>query len=198
MLRIEQTYLIRATPEQVWQALTDAAMMRQWSGQPAAFDPQPGGRYQLFGDYVTGQVVEIDAPNKLAQTWKPQDWTVEDSVVTFLLTPTAEGTRVELIHENVQPEDYEGTSRGWDESYVGAVKTILEAETAAPPEKRATSKRAARKTAKGKPATRARAKTTSKAKLATAKRAAARKRATTPKRGMAKRVGTAKRGRTGA
>jgi Activator of Hsp90 ATPase homolog 1-like protein len=101
-----------------------------------------GGAFQLFDDYVIGEIVECDAPHKLAQTWKPNDWTIEDSVVSFTLTKTRGGTRVDVVHENVQPEDYEGTSNGWNEFYVGAIKAMLESETPKPKPKQV--RRAAR------------------------------------------------------
>ncbi|HZQ10656.1 MAG TPA: SRPBCC domain-containing protein [Anaerolineae bacterium] len=132
MLRIEQSYVINASPEQVWQALTDPEIMAQWSGQPAQYDARVGGNYRLWTDYVTGQVIECDPPNRLAQTWRPNDWTIENSVVSFTLTPTDNGTQFDLLHENVQPEDYDGTSEGWNEFYIGALKSMLEAENAKP------------------------------------------------------------------
>src|SRR5260221_5589477 len=104
MLTIEQTYLIFATPEQVWAALTDPELKVQWTGQPAEYDARMGGAFKLWDDYVSGEVVEFDPPKKLAQTWKPGDWTIDNSVVSFTLTPTDEGTQLDLLHINVQPE----------------------------------------------------------------------------------------------
>jgi uncharacterized protein YndB with AHSA1/START domain len=131
-MRIEQTYQIRATPTRVWAALTDPTLMANWSGQPAVYDGRKGGRYRLWADYVTGRVVIWEPPRRLAQTWKPVDWTIENSVVTFVLKPTRGGTRLDLIHENVQPEDYEGTTSGWNDFYVGPLRRMLEAETLKP------------------------------------------------------------------
>jgi uncharacterized protein YndB with AHSA1/START domain len=128
MLRIEQTYNIKATPERVWAALTDPKLQAKWSGDSAEYDARVGGTYILFGDYVTGEIIEYDPPNKLAQTWKPSDWTIDDSVVTFTLTKSRGGTQLDLVHENVQPEDYDGTAQGWDEYYIGAIQKMLESE----------------------------------------------------------------------
>ena len=181
MLRIEQTYLIDASPEEVWEALTDPALMAQWSGQSAAFDPNVGSPYQLFDNYVTGEIVVADAPSRLAQTWKPNDWTIEDSLVTFVLTPVEGGTQVDLVHENVQPEDYEGTNKGWDEFYVGALKKMLEAddemEDAAAAPKPASAKKPAAKKAppKKKVAVKNTAAKKSAAKKPVAKKVAAKK-----------------------
>lgn len=128
MRRIEQTHIIHVSPERVWAALTDPALQAQWTGESAEYEARVGGRYKLWGDYVAGIVVECDPPHKLAQTWKPSDWTIDNSVVSFTLRKTRVGTQLDLAHENVQPEDYEGTSQGWNDFYIGAIKKLLEAE----------------------------------------------------------------------
>lgn len=147
MLRIEQTYRIKASPERVWAALTDPALQAKWSGQPARYDARVGGAYTLFGDYVSGQVVECDPPKRLAQTWKPDDWTIPDSVVSFTLTKVRGGTQLDLVHENVQPEDYDGTAKGWDEFYIGAIKSMLESAKPKPKLKATKKPTRAKKTA---------------------------------------------------
>ncbi len=132
MLHIEQTYTIKASPERVWAALTDPTLQAKWSGDLSEYDARVGGKYKLFGDYVTGEIVECEPPKKLAQTWKPADWTIEDSVVSFTLKKTRGGTQLDLVHENVQPEDYDGTTQGWNEFYIGVIKSMLEAENIKP------------------------------------------------------------------
>lgn len=131
-MRIEQTYSIKATPERVWAALTEPALQKKWTGAHAEYDARVGGTYKLWDDYVTGEIVECVPPNKLAQTWKPNDWTIENSVVSFTLKKSRGGTRLDLVHENVQPEDYNGTSEGWKNFYVGAIKKMLESEKREP------------------------------------------------------------------
>lgn len=140
MLRIDQTYFIKASPERVWAALTDAALMAQWTGTTARYDARVGGAYALWDDYVRGEVVVYDPPKKLAQTWQPDNWAIQDSVVTFTLKKARGGTRLNLAHENVQPEDYDGTANGWSEFYVGALKAMLEAERGKTKDKRRTTK----------------------------------------------------------
>jgi uncharacterized protein YndB with AHSA1/START domain len=51
-------------------------------------------------DYkVEGEFTEVDVPNKLAFTWRP-DWDApHETKVTYLLEPLDEGTRLTLRHE---------------------------------------------------------------------------------------------------
>ena len=117
MLRIEQTYFINAAPERVWAALTDAALMTKWTGTAAQYEARVGGAYALWDDYVRGEVVVCDPPKQLAQTWQPNNWAIQDSVVTLTLRKSRGGTRLDLTHENVQPEDYDGTNVRTDVVY---------------------------------------------------------------------------------
>lgn len=127
--KIEQTYDIKAPPEDVWRALTDAKEIAEWSGANAYFIPQEGARYTLWNGDIVGKVLKVQAPSLLSQTWEPTSWTRTDSVVTFMLGRSKEGTKVVLLHENVEDADYDGTSEGWDIYYLGAIKKKLEART---------------------------------------------------------------------
>jgi uncharacterized protein YndB with AHSA1/START domain len=123
---IRQTYLINASPAQVWQALTEDVVIQKWSAAAAAFVPQAGMDYSLLDGTIVGKIVEVVPNKKLVQTWKPNDWTIDNSVVTFTLTPVGKKTRVDLLHENVEEFDYEGTSEGWDIYYLGAIQRMFE------------------------------------------------------------------------
>jgi len=79
---------IRATPERIWQAITDP----EWNGRygysaPAEYDLQAGGAFRSFATeemkaasaqmgfpcpdvIVDGEVIEVDPPRKLVQTWR--------------------------------------------------------------------------------------------------------------------------------
>lgn len=175
MDRIEQTYIIDAPPELVWQALTDPELISQWSGAQAEFNAEPGAEYKLWNGDIAGSVVEVVPVNRLVQTWKPNNWTVEDSIVTFTLSPSDSGTRVDLIHENVQDWDYAGTSEGWDIYYLGVIKKMLESQK--PAAKKPATKKAAAKKAAGKKKSGAKKQAAS-SKKTTARKSAAKKKTT--------------------
>ncbi len=144
---IRQTYDIAASPAEVWRALTDPRVIREWSGASAEFPLNVGAAYALWDGSIGGEIVDVVPMQKLVQTWKPDDWTRTDSVVTFLLTPRGKGTRVDLLHVNVEESDFDGTSEGWDIYYLGAIKRMFEARATKP--KRAAGKKRNTKIAKG-------------------------------------------------
>ncbi|MDX6410853.1 MAG: hypothetical protein QOE91_369 [Gaiellaceae bacterium] len=67
---------IKATPEQIFEAITNPAFTQKYFyGTRADYDLRPGGKYlSLAGDsdapMVDGEVVEVDPPRKLVQTWR--------------------------------------------------------------------------------------------------------------------------------
>lgn len=145
---IEQTYDIKASREEVWRALTDPKEIAEWSGGNAYFVPQAGAKYTLWNGDITGKILKAEPPALLSQTWQPKDWTRTDSVVTFMLGNSKDGTKVVLLHENVEDADFDGTNAGWDEYYLGAIKKMLEARRRAPAKKKPVAKRAAAKKSK--------------------------------------------------
>ena len=127
---IKQTYMINAAPAEVWRALTDPEVIELWSDADAEFEPVVGAEYALWDGSICGEIVEVVPRQKLVQTWQPDNWERDDSIVTFTLTPVGKKTRVDLLHENVEDSDYEGTSEGWDVYYLGAIKRLFSTKLA--------------------------------------------------------------------
>jgi len=130
MKNIRQTYLIAAPVAEVWRALTDPDLIEEWSGADAEFEPTVGTEYALWDGSFCGKIVEVVPNQKLVQTWQPDYWEIEDSLVTFTLTPVGDQTRVDLLHEHVEEFDYEGTREGWDLYYLGAIKQMFDTKPA--------------------------------------------------------------------
>ena len=112
---------LRHSPQKVWRALTDPALLAEWllpvvelklePGAAFAFKapPQPG-----WDGSVNCKFVEIEPNRKLSYTWGA--WGDIDTVVTFTLTPTASGTRLSLVHSGFKPQQkgaFGGQRYGW-------------------------------------------------------------------------------------
>ena len=109
-------------PEKVWRALTDPVLLAEWllpvvdlklePGAPFTFKTQP---YPGWDGSVNCRFVEIEAQRKLSYTWVVGDMEIE-TVVTFTLTPTAEGTRLSLVQSGFKPDQkqaFGGARYGW-------------------------------------------------------------------------------------
>lgn len=87
----------------VWQALTSSEALAEWL-MPNDFVAQVGHRFTFrtgpqdgWDGIVECQVVELDAPHKLAYTWRGSPH-IPNTLVTFTLEPLAEQTRLHLEH----------------------------------------------------------------------------------------------------
>src|SRR6185312_3867272 len=89
----ECTATLAATPERVFQALTDEAQLTRWFAEHVEVALQPGGEFRFWGKHTYGaparaqssqKVLRVEAPRLLAFSWRLED---RDSEVTFQLAP---------------------------------------------------------------------------------------------------------------
>ncbi|GAB3808618.1 SRPBCC family protein [Humibacter antri] len=109
---------IAAEPEAVFEYLVTNDGMTAWMGQHASLVPQPGGRFEVdvAGYPVRGRYLEVDPPKRVVVSWGfagSDDLPPGASRVTFELTPTREGTRVDLEHSGLPDARLAGHRAGW-------------------------------------------------------------------------------------
>ena len=126
---------IRASAEQVWQALTDADLTARYWGHANVSDWQPGSSWEhrrVDGSGavdVTGQVIAAEAPARLVITFEDTpdpESPREPSVVTFLVEPHQEIVRLTVTHEKLANQEMlNGISSGWP-AVLANLKSLLE------------------------------------------------------------------------
>jgi uncharacterized protein YndB with AHSA1/START domain/DNA-binding transcriptional ArsR family regulator len=124
---------IRATPEQVWHALTDAELTADYWGHSNISDWQAGSQWEHrrtdgsgIAD-VVGTVLEAVPPRKLVLTFdSPADPPPGPATVTFEIEPYHEIVRVTVTHENLPDADaFDAVSAGWP-AVLANLKSLLE------------------------------------------------------------------------
>ena len=119
---VQRELTIAASPETVWELLTDPAQAVRWMGQVASFDVRPGGAYRcevIPGHTATGEFIEVDPPHRLVHTW---GWeTGSDSVppgtttIEYELIPSGDGTLLRFNHSDLPSAESAGShAHGWD------------------------------------------------------------------------------------
>lgn len=90
-------------PEKVWQALTDGRILNVWMMEND-FEPRLGHKFRFTSNSLPGmktiidcEIVELDAPKRLAYTWQ-DEVTSEPSLVIWTLTSVEGGTQLQLKH----------------------------------------------------------------------------------------------------
>lgn len=87
-----------------------------------AIDLRPGGTWRSddVGDdgkpfHVEGEVLEVDPPRRLVQTWKPSWDDAPGTKVIYTLEPIETGTRVTVKHSGfTSASSCEGHGAGWE------------------------------------------------------------------------------------
>ena len=120
MRTIRQHYFIKATPEEVFAAITNPFTIELWSGYPAQMEAREGTEFSLFDGDISGRNIKISENRQLVQEWYFGDRN-EESVVTIDLKPHQQGTKVSLEHTNVPDEDADEFEEGWSKYYWGAI-----------------------------------------------------------------------------
>ncbi len=140
------TVEVSAPAERVFRALASNEVTRWWV-RPGVFDTREwmgelrvGGFWHVTGigsgrPYgLEGEFSEVDPPRKLAHTWRAVGALGAITTVTYLLEPSAEGTRITLRHFGFSSrEACLNTCIGWETSFQRLAE-LLEAE---PPDDRA-------------------------------------------------------------
>ena len=109
------------SPEKVWRALTDPALLAEWLLPVVGLDLVPGTTFTFKTEAYPGwdgivncRLLEIDAHRKLSYTWGVP---FLETVVTFTLSPTASGTRLSIVQSGFKPDqkrELGGARYGWN------------------------------------------------------------------------------------
>ena len=138
---------IRATSQAVWDAITMTEWTKRYGyGTGAEYELFPGGRYRHPANEfmkkmgvpdvaVEGEVLEVDAPHRLVQTWRA-NWQPDESAtrLTFEIADRGNGvTELTVTHELAGAPNVaemvggrtEGSGGGWWRM-LSDIKTLLE------------------------------------------------------------------------
>lgn len=129
-LQVQVTRGFSASPERVFDAWLDPALIGRWMFGPAlreeeilriAVDARVGGKFSFLVrrqgmeiDHI-GTYLELDRPRRLAFTWGIAGQSVDESRVIIEITPREPGCELTLTHE-LQPQwaEYaDRTQAGW-------------------------------------------------------------------------------------
>jgi uncharacterized protein YndB with AHSA1/START domain len=130
---------IAATPDSVWQALTDGALTRQyWYGRRAESDWKVGSPVTFWYETASGEavsdrgiVLESSRPRHLSYTWQVQF--IEEmrdespSRVTFDIEPEGDDTKLTVTHNELEAggKVLEAVRNGWP-AILSSLKSLLE------------------------------------------------------------------------
>jgi uncharacterized protein YndB with AHSA1/START domain len=118
---VERETLVEASPEEVWEALTEEDRLQEWLAPEVELDPIEGGEIAVRdGDEErTGTVETVEEPVRFAFTWsRPGEG---ESFVEFTIEALPGGSRVTVVETpthsaatNTAAASTAMASGGWD------------------------------------------------------------------------------------
>jgi uncharacterized protein YndB with AHSA1/START domain len=100
---VERETLVEASPDEVWEALTDEDRLEEWLAPEVELDPFEGGEIAVRAgeDERTGTVETVEEGERFAFTWsRPGEG---ESFVEFTIEAIPAGTRVTVVETPVGP-----------------------------------------------------------------------------------------------
>jgi len=134
------TIYIAASPEKVWEALTSAEFSRQYFfGNSVEIEQRVGGTYIVRtpdgGLHISGEVVECDAPRRLAFTfnvnWPALIEKLGPTLVTYEIEQAGEAVKLTMSEAHDRPlsdDILSGGRQGWP-AILSSLKSMLETGT---------------------------------------------------------------------
>lgn len=120
MKDLKKYFIIPATPDEVYLALTNPTTIQLWTGEPAEMEAVPGTEFSMWDGAISGKNLEFEPGKKIVQQWY-FDGMPEPSIVTIKLHADKAGTSAELRHTNIPDEEFDDMAEGWNDSYFGAL-----------------------------------------------------------------------------
>ncbi|NDC29812.1 MAG: ATPase [Bacteroidetes bacterium] len=125
MKTFKKYYIIPASQQDVYLALTTPATIHLWSGEKAEMSTEPGTEFSLWDGSIIGKNIEFVQDSKIVQQWYFGEQ-VEESIVTIKLHPHKHGTSLEINHTNIPNEDYDDIVEGWENNYIAGLEEFYE------------------------------------------------------------------------
>src|SRR5262249_55447556 len=128
---------IAATPEKVWQALTDPAFSKQYFfGFAVDVEPKQGGRFRMLWPdgrvHVSGEVVDWSPPRRFSCSWLVQGMKdfgeLPECLVTYDIEPSGEAVKLVMRESHswdVPRDTLKGGEMGWPK-ILSSLKSLLE------------------------------------------------------------------------
>lgn len=120
MKDFKKYFIIPASPEEVYLALTRQEVVALWTGAETELDAVEGGEFSMWDGAIVGRFLELEPGKKIVQEWYFGEQE-EPSIATIKLHEDKKGTSLELRHTNIPEEAYEDITEGWEDPYMASL-----------------------------------------------------------------------------
>lgn len=123
---IHQEVTFPASPQRVYEALTDSKQFGELTGAPAEIGHEAGASFSCFGGMITGRQVELIPHRRIVQAWRVGTWDAGVySIVRFELEAQGAETHLIFDHSGFPAEHFEHLESGWQKMYWDSLRKYL-------------------------------------------------------------------------
>jgi activator of HSP90 ATPase len=123
---LHQEVGFKASPQRIYEALSDSKQFAAFTGMPAEIDTNVGGAFSTFGGLIVGRNIEMIPTQRIVQAWRPSHWDPGVySIVKFELKPKGSETMIVLDHTGFPEGEFGHLDSGWHMRYWEPLKKFL-------------------------------------------------------------------------
>ena len=125
---IRQKTVVRAKPDEVYEAFVDARKHSAFTGSKATCDTRVGGKFTAWDGYISGRNLDLDKGKRIVQEWTTTEWPKDHppSRLELSFRKVKEGTEILMVHSGVPAEQADDIAEGWNEFYWKPLKGYFE------------------------------------------------------------------------
>jgi activator of HSP90 ATPase len=125
---IQQSVVLPAPADELFAMYLAPEIHAAITGGPAEVSAAPGSPFAAWGGSLSGTMLAVVAPRLIVQSWRSENFSDEDEDSTLILTFTPAGAagRIDLVHLDVPPQDFQGVTEGWPLYYWEPWRAYLE------------------------------------------------------------------------
>ena len=120
-------YIVPASPEEIYKALSTEITIRLWTGDLVEMEAYENGEFSMWAGAITGKFITLEPFSKIVQQWYFGEQT-EPSLVNIKLHPDKRGTSFELQHSNIPDEAFDDIVEGWNDTYMASLIDFYQEE----------------------------------------------------------------------
>jgi|SRR5271157_5374218 len=119
--------IIPATPEEIYEVWLDSKKHSAMTGSPAVVDPEIGGKFTAWEDYIEGTIADLEPNHRIVQKWRTTDFTddLPDSDLEILLDEAPGGTKVTIVQSSLPEDQLAAYKLGWKDYYFEPMKAYF-------------------------------------------------------------------------
>lgn len=119
MTDLRQSLTFETEALRLFEALLDPTQHAAFTGAGATGDPQIGGAFTAWDEYIQGRHLELIPGVRIVQAWRASDWPEGAwSIVRYELSANQSGRcQLDFSHLGVPEAFAEGIAQGWQDYY---------------------------------------------------------------------------------